>query len=107
VRTTCHSPFSYYFRTINGILQDLTSFDLNFSIPEYSIIIPGIISSMLFQRLETVISMLLGLVRIKITANSEIAQIRRFMIESLNRKIRCFGKNSSILVYNAGSDSLL
>lgn len=66
---TCHSPFFSMFRNINGILQDLTSFGLKFSTPECSSIIPVKISPMLFQRLYTSISMLLGPVPIKITAN--------------------------------------
>ena len=68
---TCHSPFSYYFKTINGILQDLTSFDSKFSIPECSIKIPVKISSMLFQSLQMVISILLGPMSPKITTNLE------------------------------------
>jgi len=59
LKTSCHSPFSIYFRAINGILQNLTPFGVKISTPECSSIIPVKISHMLFQRLETVISMLL------------------------------------------------
>ena len=70
-RTSCHSPFSINFRTINGILQNLTPFGEKISTPEWSSKIPAKISPMLFQRLETVISMLLGMVPVNITSNSD------------------------------------
>jgi hypothetical protein len=80
-----HSPVFYKLRNIVSILQDLTSFFLNFSIPESSIIIPVKLSPVLFQRLETAISMLAGSVPIKITSNSENAS--RFGLYALSRGI--------------------